>query len=137
MTPEEIKTKYEPRILALMNQVRELIEAETPYSVSEPFEMPADEWRWDMVITVPGMEDVGYSFTILESEVNDGEENGVSFEVNAVAEGGQMLGGMCPGNYSDDLWVPRGDEEAVEERFKLFEDVDQASILDLLEGNAS
>ena len=79
---------------------------------------------------------VDVSITTLESEVNDGEENGLNFSLDVVGWGGTMIGGMTPFNYSDRVWVARDDADAVEERWNLFQGAfDPSAVIDSIEGH--
>jgi hypothetical protein len=142
MTPEQIKEKYAARIEKILSNIREAL-VEDGWHVEEPWEMGGnDEYRWTMLVsatnphidgTEPDEDDVDISLTILESEHNDGEENGVNFGVDVVTVGGSILGGMTPYNYTNRVWVARDQPEAIEERFTLVEDCDPAGIVHMLE----
>lgn len=132
MTAEEIKNKYSERILKYLNEMREDILFENEFlTCSLPAEEDWDDFRWAMYVRpVDGTseEGVDIQFIIAESESWDGEENGVNFMVDVVSYEGQMIGGLIPYNYSDDVWVSRDDEDAIEKRFKLVEDADVGDV---------
>jgi len=133
MTPEQIKTKYEPRILVILNAMRTALN-EAGHNCGESFDMSSDDYRWSMIINGDdGSNGINISFIIAESEYWDGEENGVNFMVDVVEFGGRMLGGLCPYNYSNKVWVSRDDEDAIEERFRIFEQADPADIIKCVE----
>lgn len=118
-------SKHAPKIKALLEQVR--AEAlERGLVCSEPGDMTDDCERWEVYVQPAGTPDdehengVDVSITVCESEHYDGEENGLNFALDVVSYGGEIIGGLCPFNYSDRVWVPRDDEDAVEERWGLF-----------------
>lgn len=67
-----------------------------------------------------------------EQREHEGEGSGVTFHINVNGIGGLVLGGITPGNYTEDCWLKLSDKDAIEERFKILEDADPAEILDLL-----
>jgi hypothetical protein len=133
MTPEAIKEKYEPRILAVLSRIAETLR-EAGYTVDEPIDLSCDQYWWSVLVHGDGDEDtIDISFRICESEQYDGEENGVNFALDIVEMGGRVLAGLCPYNYTPQCWVDRSDEAAVEERFAIFEEADAANIVPILE----
>ncbi len=48
--------------------------------------------------------------------------------------GGRIIGGFCPYNYSEDVWVKASDRTAVYERFELFKNgCDPLAVVSLIE----
>lgn len=130
MTPEQIEQKYAVRVVAILGAISSDVQAEDETLViGETYDMHCDEYRWSFNVCRADQEQaaehepqgVDVSFVICESEQYDGEENGVNFAVEIVGVGGQIVGGITPYNYTERCWVPRDDEDAVEERFKLVE----------------
>lgn len=133
MTPEAIKDKYEPRILAVLTRIAETLR-EAGYTVDDPLDLSCDQYWWSLLVHGDGEEDsIDISFKICESEQYDGEEGGVNFMLDIVEWGGRILGGLTPFNYTPQCWVDGSDEEAVEERFAIFEKADPADIVPILE----
>lgn len=140
---EEVRAKYESRILAVLNKIRTAL-TEAGWNVCEPFELDGDEEaRWDMVARPPGIseeadrDEVDYdiSFTICTEAAREGEPEeggcgGIAFLVDFVHAGGRMVGGMSPGNYTEALWLK--DASEIEERFKLFEEADPTDAVDMM-----
>ena len=133
-----MSTTYNPKIKALLEQVR--TEAlERGYQCDEPGEMSDDETRWSVYVIPAGStyddeNGVDVTITILESEHRDGEENGLNFGLDVVGYQGEILGGMTPFNYTDRVWVQRDDEDAVEERWNIFQGAFDASpVIDSIE----
>ncbi len=98
MTPEQVKDKYEPRIRAILEKIRSaatMIGA----TADEIYDLTADEYQWNVYVRSAeqarrNVDDQGvdFTFTIIESEQRDGEENGVNFMLDVTAYGGEMLG---------------------------------------------
>jgi hypothetical protein len=141
---EKIGETYRPKMMALLAAIRK--EAlELGFTCDEPFDMSTDDYRVTMLMQPPGMdpdEEDGMDVTItipeaLEYGDAEGpEDNGVNFSLNIVEYGGIIVGGLTPYNYSPQVWVPVVDSEAVEERWRLFDNaVDPVSVMDLIAGH--
>lgn len=137
MTPEQIKEKYEPRIIALLTAMRTAL-LEYDLHVESPWLMEDEEFSWWMLVQTEAqhnaeeLDGIDVRFTILESEHWDGEKNGVNFGIDITSVGGSIVGGLTPYNYTDEVWVSRDDEDAVEERFVLLETADTADAAELI-----
>lgn len=140
MTPEEIKDKYEKRILQILSDISDCLkDGDEGWKVGEAFEQHDDEYQWAILISKSDEDpmeleddDIDIKFTILESEHNDGEENGVSFAIDAVTIEGCTVGGLTPYNYTKDVWVARDDEEAIERRFQIMQQADVSELIYLI-----
>lgn len=124
---EAVKNKYEKRILAVLNGLRNSI-VEAGHQCGEPFEMDGcDGYTWSMIVDEDehGENGIDVSFTIVE------DDEGIAFRVDVVEFGGRVLGGLCPYNYSQDVWVRSKD--AIEKRFRLFEQADPDDIVECIE----
>jgi len=73
-------------------------------------------------------DDLDVTFGLVNSKEADGTEGGMTFSCDFCTIGGSPSGGMTPYNYSKDCWVPIADSTAVEERFKIFEDLGGAEM---------
>lgn len=137
MTPEQIKDRYQDRLVAVMARIASVLQAEG-YPVDGPHFMDGDSYSWSLLVHLDGdidevaQADIDISFRIAESE-QYGEEGGINFALDILEVGGRMIGGLTPFNYSDRCWVDRADAEAVEERFKIIEDADETNIPALIE----
>jgi len=132
---DQIKEKYEPRALAVLNSIRQEL-TDAGYESDEPFDLSDDCARWVLVIK-PGEgreEAIDITLEFTESEECDGTKGGITFRVDVVCEGGRMLGGLTPYNYTEAVWVKRNDPEAVEDRFAIIEAADPFEIIGLVEG---
>lgn len=97
------------------------------------------EVRWCVLVRPAGSnpgDDVGVdvSITILESEECDGSEGGCNFGLDLVEYGGIVVGGMVPFNFTEQVWIPREDADAVRARWAIFDDGFSASaVMDRIE----
>lgn len=137
---EEIETKYKPQMERIIGEIKQLFEEEG-YSTSEVDDYSDEHLRLDFVVYKngeteegPEEDDVDISFQVAPSLYFDGSLEGVNFMVDIVSVGGNMIGGLIPYNYSDDVWADINDESAVEERFNIFNNTDPYEILSLVEG---
>lgn len=65
---------------------------------------------------------VDFTVTLLEEVAREGEGKGVAWSIDAVEEGGRIMAGCTPHNYTARLWVAV-DSPEVEERFQAFEEM--------------
>lgn len=138
METEPIKAKYEKRIIALLNAQRKVLRDEG-IKTSRVYEMSDQEYAYTYVIydgkthKYARNGDIDVTFTIAESENREGTDEGIAFALDLVEYSGLIVGGMTPYNYSDELWIPLSDEDAIEERFNLFERANNDSLLNLVQ----
>jgi hypothetical protein len=137
MTPSKILRKYRKRAVAILAEVQDLLRRED-YAVSDPWFFPNDETP-TYALSIDADPDNGRDesveifFEFLFSEKFDGEKGGVNFSINVASEEGTVIGGLCPGNYSSNVWVPRKNAEAVEARFRLLEKLDPAALVNSIQ----
>jgi len=137
LTSEEIKDKYEKRILLILSDITDCLkDGGEGWKVGAVDEMHDDEYCWGMLISKTdenpselNEDDIDIKLTILESEHNDGEEEGMSFSLEAVTVGGSQVARLCPYNYTEKVWVPRANAKAVEERFNIIQQADVAELV--------
>lgn len=138
MTPEQIKDKYQDRIMAIMQRIASALK-DDGHVVEGPDFRDGDDYRWTLLVHMDGdtsevsQEDIDIAFKLCESEEYDGSEGGVNFALDIVEVSGRIIGGLTPFNYSDRCWVDRTDAEAVEERFRILEQTDEGDIPPLIE----
>lgn len=118
-----IKENYKYRIINLLTSIWFALR-EAGYNMIGPEDFTGEEYCW--VIFCDGDNgrppNFDVSITIVESEVRDGEdENGVNFMLDITDNGGGIIGGLCPYNYTERVWVDARDLDAVEQRWELFE----------------
>lgn len=126
---------YVPRIKTMLDEVRKDA-LERGFQCDEPYDMTDEEVRWNVLVRPADAtpdQDVGVdvSITILESEACDGTKGGCNFALEMVEYEGLIVGGMVPYNFTEHVWVPRDDENAVETRWRVFnEHFSASSIVD-------
>lgn len=126
---ERIAKKYEERIKAGIKDVREELEG-SGWIVSDIEERHDDDYCWNIVVRRSSHdlhEDssddfINIDFNIVKSEYHDGEVGGMNFSVDICTVGGKVIGGIVPGNYTEDCWVPRNNEDLVSARFRIIEE---------------
>ena len=126
MTPSKIERKYLGRAYKVLESIREALN-EAGLNASMPWHWKDDVLRIQMAEGPEG-DLIDITLEFLFSEQWDGEKGGVNFGINIVHEGGAIVGGLTPFNYSSEVWVPRRDPAAVEERFSLLEQADVSDI---------
>lgn len=89
-----------------------------------------EEYALSLAVKYCGM-DVDATFTLLEERVREGEGYGMAFGLTIAGDGGSVVGGMTPYNYSDDLWVYT--KAALEDRFQLFEKSDPQKFVECIQ----
>lgn len=135
-----VRDEYEPRILALMNDLRDRLE-KAGWEASAVYDMTDNQFEWWLSAMRPGAATddldncVDFRFEITEAAQYDGEPaDGINFGLTAVEWGGRGLAGLQPYNFTPQVWVHAGDHEAVEERFSIVEHADLGELVYLSEG---
>jgi hypothetical protein len=130
-----IRERYAARIVGILTVVQSHLR-EAGFETDEPCEMSCDDYRWSLLVYREGKRgndaDVDITLEIAESLQFEGTEDGINFSIHVVETGGRILGTLCPYNYTPDVWVDAGDSDAIEARFKLVEDADHESIVELI-----
>lgn len=140
MVLEAVRERYDKRINDLLIDLVERLEREG-YVIGAPFTMHDDVFRW----TIDGhtskrahadnddTQRFDLTFEVPEANVY-GEDSfyGINFGINIVENGGAIIGGLSPYNFTDDIWVDARDDDAVEARFKLIEDADREEAVSVI-----
>lgn len=131
MTPTEVERRYKQRTLRLMEALAAKA-GEAGLEAGKPWAHCLDgSLRVELTLgSEPNRIDLTFRFCF--SEHWDGEKGGLNFSLDAVHEDGSMITGLTPYNYSDRVWVPRKDAQAVEERFRLMEASDLSSLVQVV-----
>jgi hypothetical protein len=133
-----IAHRYSPRIMAVLEEIRTvLVAAEPTWTAEGPFEMFDDEFRWELGVRLPAeAQSVGLTIDLCEAPGYGDDQScggyGMSFGLDIVAEGGRILGGLRPFNYTNQCWVDARNEAAVAERWSLLEKADIGGIRGLI-----
>jgi hypothetical protein len=135
MTAAGIKRNDQGRIMAILNNIKATVKAHG-WEVEGPYDMTGDDYHWCLIVQTGTSENdlVDVSFRICESQAYDGTDEGINFAVDAVKHGGRVLGGLCPFNYTPDVWVALDDAQAIEQRFKIMENAEPKDLVPLLKG---
>ena len=117
---DQVKAKYEPRILRWFGELAEEL-SEINFDVDGPEDWTDDEYAWSMSVYSPDAKDkddsIDVTFKIVESKANDGSLDGVNFMVDIVRYGGEIVGSCAPHNYTNQVWVALNKPDAIEYRF--------------------
>ena len=142
--PQELErtgTEYAPKAMALLETIAGILREEDGLEVEGPYDMSDDQWLWALSVRQSGLDNVDVLVEMPRAaEYADDPEDGLSFGLNVVAEGGRMLGGFQPYNFTDRVWVRASEPYAVAGRWtelegaalqyagsgKLAEDIGQA-----------
>lgn len=122
---EPLEAKYKPEVIALAEAVAKHIreyaaDSENGWRVSEVSDFTDSDLSVMFLVESDNHEPIYLTFRLMDATEWDGNDNGTSFSLDIVAEGGQIVGGCHPFNYSDDVWVNPQDADAVQERWELF-----------------
>lgn len=102
----------------------------------EPIDLTDTEYRYAFMVKGEGLgEGVDVSFEIAESMGYEGSDDGINFGLSIVAYGGEIIGGMCPYNYTSEVWTKDADE--IERRMTMFEQASDESAVELVKGYAT
>lgn len=131
-----LANEYSERALAILTNIGQICEDAGMKVDGEAHERFDDDFAWSMVLfrTPDGPhEDTDIIDVTLElNEAREyGDGDGIAWGIMIVEYGGRILGQLQPFNYTEQCWVPLDSAEAIEERFKLLEDAEYATIPDL------
>jgi hypothetical protein len=127
---KEIEKEYGPRIVELLGSMADAIHEGLGLDVGSPVETHDENPCWTLMVEALPW-DIDIRFQIVWSE-EWGEDNELAFAVDVSDEEGHVLGGLTPGNYTNKLGVPLEDKDAIEERFNLFVQAENESMLRVL-----
>lgn len=134
---EQVSKDWTDRALALLERIRTLL-MDAGYKVEKPvwFDI-SDDIRWGMMVNPPWGE--GSADVYIEAHIEEDYEGdeldhhpGLQFAVHIIGDGGIIIGQLSPFNYTEDVWVPRNDPEALDARFGLLEAADYSNVPELL-----
>jgi hypothetical protein len=120
------------RMLVILGNLRDAFRADG-YTASDPSDWSDEEYSYAVIVEGNGLPElVDVRLTMAESMTYGDGTEGVNFALDITGEGGRILGGMTPYNYSPDVWVPVRDSAAVSDRLALLEGADPDSAVDLV-----
>ena len=135
---DRIKAEYTPRIIALMEEMKGLIETRTPYKVTEPAEIPREDFVWGMEVLKSDREgdpkdNPIISFAIVDAQDYASDEFGMDFGIGVRTVGGAFLDELTPLRGFETLWLPVEDVEAIERRFEEMKDFEVEDLMAVVE----
>lgn len=138
MEIQAIHERYSPRMQALLEWLAAALRM-AGYAVVGPDDWSGgSEYVWGMLVagteghTDPQDDDIDVHLWVCDSESWAGDQQGVSFMLDLVTVGGRLVGQYCPKNYTEEVWVPRSDPQAIEERFSMMERLDVGQTVGLV-----
>lgn len=108
---DKVFDEYGPRMKGYLEAVAEKFDEDHPV-----FNASDEEYQW---MIFPSSASI--AFSVAESLPGSGTLEGVNFAVQIVGDQGEILGGKTPFNYSKECWVPAWNDQAVRDRFSLFD----------------
>ncbi len=139
---EQIKDAHEGAILRILEGMRKAL-VEAGFDACEPYEMSDSTYQWWMSVYLAGSDseqhedDIDIIFEISESLAYQGTLEGVNFSISVTTVGGEIIGGLTPYNYTEEVWVDVKDADGIRERFRIFEEADPASIVELIQDHVA
>ncbi len=118
-----------PRALALLERVREAC-PQVPFTVPE--DESGDDLRWGMWHESGEAEGVDAYVEAHLSEDYGDRSGGVNVGLHIIGSGGEIIGMVCPCNYTPEVWVSRNDLAAVHARMSELECVDLSGLQDMV-----
>lgn len=131
---EHVDRRHEELRERMQDVLRELSTAfaEEGYIASPVYDRTDEEYGYAFIVSGGNLvEEVDVSLTLAES-FSYGDLDGVSFALDVVAFGGEIIGGLTPYNYTPDCWVPVDDAEAVSDRLAIIEQADTFKAVQLV-----
>lgn len=132
---EALAKRYEDRIVAILNRIRDVL-IPYRYDVTEPRDMSCDDFEWDIVISGDAHATIYVQIEIAEAvsfgDRDSDEPPAINFALRVIEEGGLIVGGAIPYNYTEQCWVEALDTDAVETRFKILEGIHERDMIPLL-----
>jgi len=138
---DRVAEDYSERILDLLKEIRKLCIDYGLHCPDEPFDMSADDYVWALKVFRTEDENdldnlVDVTIEIAEAHVyGDEPANGINFGLSIVEWGGRILGGYTPFNFTPECWVDAADDEAVADRWRVFESTSLGPVPILVKGD--
>jgi len=126
---EAVKNRLNTRIQRLLHELRQAAK-DAGWKVGGIADMTDEEFSWSFIVHIEdptqGIEQwcdtcFDVKFTISESTVHDGNEDGINFRLEFSGNGGRSYNVIAPYNYTPEVWVNPDDTEAVNTRLTLLE----------------
>lgn len=109
MDTELLKPRYAEQINAYLDDLARAFEAEglTVARGADGEDWGDGDTRWELIIEPDNEDGADFSIQIIGSDNgwDAPERDGLNVMVDLTKMGGEMLGSICPMNYTDDVWV--------------------------------
>jgi hypothetical protein len=111
---------YDEKIKQILVDIADYLRGQDNFEVDENpvFESSDEEFAYSLFFKYDKM-NIDIQFYLLEKKIREGTGNGLAFGMTICGDGGYIIGGMTPFNYSNDLWTRTYNDLA--ERFSYFQ----------------
>lgn len=124
---------FKQRMIDLLENWKRVLREEG-YTVHGPYDLSDSEYNWYITVEGKGLPElVDVTIEMPESVDYEGNTSGAAFGIDIVAEGGRIIGGYTPHNFTEKLWVPVNAPRELSERLALVEQADIQGGVDLLD----
>ena len=130
---EAVKDRYNDRILAILARIRDAVR-EAGLQCDNPEPMHGDRFEWSLRVGEKGPDTIAVNLVICEQRDYEGTGTGITFRLAATQIDGRVLAEFSPGNFMPEVWLDVTDDDAIEDRFALFEGLDPLEIVASLAG---
>lgn len=127
--PKETWANYERRWRVLSPRMKAYLDKlAAQFPGSEVWENNGDDYSWNLLVKRPDGNVLDVSFELLDAGSSGDHAAGVrgALAIHLVEEGGLIVGGLTPHNYSDQLWIPYLDATRFDDRLRAMEGADAA-----------
>ena len=120
---EAVKDRYNDRILAILASIRDAVRG-VGLQCDDPEATHGDRFEWSLCAgeRVPDL--IAVNLVICEQRDYEGAGTGITFRLAATQIDGRVLAEFSPGNFTLQVWIDVTDDDAIEDRFALFETFD-------------
>ena len=130
---EAVKDRYNDRILAILARIRDAVR-EAGLQCDDPEATHGDRFEWSFGVGRTKPRDAFVNLSITEEPDYEGEGAGITFHLTILENGGRVLGVFSPFNFTPAVWIDVADNDAIEDRFALFETFDSDEMVASLAG---
>ena len=131
---EILKAKYGPRIIAYLQNVKDLL-PDWKYQCGEPQRVVSPDWGSSLDICVGGEDELRILFVVLDSETYDDPHLGVCFALTVETKGGRILDGWDPMLDQAEHWCSLDQPDIIEVKFKKLENIEPQEVIDIIENH--
>ena len=133
---EAVRKAYEPKVLALLGQIRQACLDEGIPVPNSPFPMCDDQILWELETGTEHQRQGGEAGVeievVTEREYDGGSGYGMNFRLAVIQTGGVVFADYQPFNYTEDVWVDAREFAAVAQRWQALADLKMGMITEPL-----